>query len=75
MNENPRRQPGGFVPTVDAAGREIRAFVVRAAGVEPAQALRPTDFRTPTAFTARSGAFHAGEVRGLDYPFTLAVRL
>ena len=35
----------------------------------------PTDFRTPTAFTARSGAFRAGEVRGLDYPFTLAVRL
>ena len=42
--------------------------MVRAAGLEPAQALRPNGFSYHFGFRRR----HSG-VRGLDYPFTMRV--
>ena len=41
--------------------------MVRTAGLEPALPIREADFRTTSAFTAAPW-----DVRGLDYPFTVA---
>ena len=41
--------------------------MVRAAGIEPARVISPTDFRTTSAFAAVPR-----DVCGLDYPFTVA---
>jgi len=37
--------------------------------------LRPTDFRTRYGFRRLIREYRAGSVWGLDYPFTLALRL
>jgi hypothetical protein len=48
--------------------------LVRAAGLEPAQALRPYGFSYRYGFRrlARWQVCTSAQVRGLDYPFTLA---
>lgn len=54
-----------------AAG--LRRALVRAAGIEPAR-VAPTDFRTTSTFVAPAFGHDALQpVRGLDYPFALAV--
>jgi len=57
-----------------SAGRR-RSELVRAAGLEPAQASRPYGFSYPLRLSPPDPArLGAGWVWGLDYPFTLAVR-
>ena len=46
--------------------------LVRAAGIEPAQAVRPYGFSYHDGFRRLACAFALGSVRGLDYPFTVA---
>jgi hypothetical protein len=52
---------------------EPAAIVVRAAGIEPAQAVKPYGFSYHFGFRRRASRRRAlRRVRGLDYPFTLA---
>ncbi len=55
-----------------SAGREV----VRAAGIEPAQAFRPYGFSYHYGFRrARRCAFRHEALCGLDYTFTMAFSL
>jgi hypothetical protein len=62
---------------VNLMARRTESFgaMVRAAGLEPAWACAQRIFVPATAFAARSRAIPRRMVWGLDYPFTLALRL